>query len=83
MLIKHLDQMLICSGGDGLEQPLQTPTLQFLDRPTCSLIVGELFFDGKRVLQNELSTLNRRFDNNGIPDDWEDEPRPLGMLEVR
>jgi hypothetical protein len=58
MLVKSSDQVLICSGGDGLEKPLQAPVLQLLDRPTCSFIIGELLFDGKGVLQNELSALN-------------------------
>jgi hypothetical protein len=58
VLIKFSDQALVCSGGDGLEQPLQTPTLQFLNCPTCSFIVGELLFDGKGVLQQELTALN-------------------------
>jgi hypothetical protein len=60
MLIKSSDHTLICGGGDGLKQPLQTPALQFLDCPTCSIIIGELLFDGKNVLQNELLTLKRR-----------------------
>jgi hypothetical protein len=47
MLIKSSDQTLVCSGGDGLEQSLQTLTLQFLDRPTCSIILGEFVFDGE------------------------------------
>jgi hypothetical protein len=51
MLIELSDQALICSGGDRLEQPLQTPVLQLLNRPTSSFIIGELFFDGKGVLQ--------------------------------
>jgi hypothetical protein len=60
MLIKCFDQTHICGGGDGLKQPLQTLVLQFLDHPTCSIIIGELLFDGKSVLQNELPTLKRR-----------------------
>jgi hypothetical protein len=51
MLIKLSDQALVCSGGDGLEKPLQTPVLQLLNRSTCSFIIGELLFDGKGVLQ--------------------------------
>jgi hypothetical protein len=61
MLIKSSDQALVSSGGDGLEKPLQAPILQLLNRPTCSFIIGELLFDdGKGVLQNELSALNRQ-----------------------
>jgi hypothetical protein len=66
MLIKCSDQTLVCSGGNGFEKPLQTPALQFFDRPTCSFIIGELLFDGKGVLQNELPTLNRWPGNNGM-----------------
>jgi hypothetical protein len=66
MLIKGLNQTLVCSGGDGLEQPLQTPALQFLVRPTCSIILGEFIFDGERSLQDELSALNRWSGNNGV-----------------
>jgi hypothetical protein len=51
MLVKFSDQALVCSGGDGLEKPLQTSALQFFDRPTCSIVIGELLFDGKGVLQ--------------------------------
>jgi hypothetical protein len=60
MLVKSMDQMFVYGGGDGLERPLQTLALQFLDHPTCSIIIGELLFDGKSVLQNELLTLKRR-----------------------
>jgi hypothetical protein len=65
MLVKSTDQTFVCGGGDGLEQPLQTPVLLFLDHPTCSIIIGELLFDGKSVLQNELPTLKRRLGFHG------------------
>jgi hypothetical protein len=51
MLIEFSDQTLVCSGGDGLEQPFQTSVLQLLNCPTSSFIIGELLFDGKGVLQ--------------------------------
>jgi hypothetical protein len=51
MFVKFSDQALVCSGGDGLEKPFQTPTLQFFNRSICSIIIGELLFDGKGVLQ--------------------------------
>jgi hypothetical protein len=51
VLIKLSDQALVCSGGDGLEQPLQTLILQLLNRPTSCRIIGELLFDGKGVIQ--------------------------------
>jgi hypothetical protein len=51
MLVELSDQALVCSGGDGLEQPLQTPVLQLLNHPTSRFIIGELLFDGKDVLQ--------------------------------
>jgi hypothetical protein len=57
MLVKFSNQMLVCSGGDGFEKPLQTPAFQFFDRPTYSFIVGELHFDGKGVLQKKLMAL--------------------------
>jgi hypothetical protein len=66
MLVKFFDQALVSSGGDGLEKPLQTPALQFFNRPTCSFVVGELLFDGKGVLQQELTALNGRPGNNGM-----------------
>jgi hypothetical protein len=57
MLVKFSDQALVCSGGDMLEKPLQSPALQFFDRPTRSFIVGELLFNGKGVLQKKLTAL--------------------------
>jgi hypothetical protein len=54
MSLKFSDQPLVCSGGDEFEKPLQTPMLQFFYRPTCGFVVGELLFDGKGVLQQEL-----------------------------
>jgi hypothetical protein len=65
VLIKGPDQTFVCSGGEGLEQPLQTPSLQLLDRPLCSFILGEFVFDGKRSLQDELLALNRG-SGNGV-----------------
>jgi hypothetical protein len=67
MLVKSSDQAFVCSGGDGLEKPLQTPVLQLLNRLTCSFIIGELLFNGKGVLQNELTALNGRsgYDGSG------------------
>jgi hypothetical protein len=47
MSVKLSDQPLVCSGGDGFEKPLQTSALQFLYRPTCGFVVGELLFDCK------------------------------------
>jgi hypothetical protein len=58
MFVELSDQSLVCSGGDGLEKPLQTLALQFLYCPTCSFVVGELLFDGKHVLQQKLTALN-------------------------
>jgi hypothetical protein len=65
MLIKSSDQALVYSRGDGLEKSLQTPVLQLLNRLTCSFIIGELLFDGKGVLQNELMALNGRLGYDG------------------
>jgi hypothetical protein len=72
MSVKFSDQSLVCSGGDGFEKPLQILALQFLYRPTCGFVVGELLFDGKGVLQQELSTLHRRPGYNSMG------PRRLG-----
>jgi hypothetical protein len=58
MSVKFSDQLLVCRGGDGFEKPLQTPALQFLYRPTCGFVVGELLFHGKGVLQQELQALH-------------------------
>jgi hypothetical protein len=66
MLVEFSDQALVCSGGNGFEKPLQTPALQFLYCPTCSFILGELLFDGKGVLQQELTVLNGWPSYNGM-----------------
>jgi hypothetical protein len=51
IIIEFSDQALIGGGGNGLEKPLEAPVLQFLNGPTCCLIIGELLFDCKGVLQ--------------------------------
>jgi hypothetical protein len=83
MLIKSLDQMFVCGGGDGFEQPFQATVLHFLNRPLRSLILGEVIFDGERGLQDELLSLNGGPDHHGLGFRG---PRgrklPLGMLEV-
>jgi hypothetical protein len=58
MSVKFSDQPLVCCGGDRFEKPLQTLALQFLYHPTCGFVVGELLFDGKCVLQQELPALH-------------------------
>jgi hypothetical protein len=82
MHIKLFDQALICSGGDGLKKPLQTLVLQLLNYPTCSFIIGELLFEkvfsnkSLRLSMGRLATMPR------VPEDREDDPWPLGILEV-
>jgi hypothetical protein len=66
MSVKLSDQPLVRSGGNGFEKLLQTPALQFLYCLTCGFVVGELLFDGKGALQQELSALHRRPGYNGM-----------------
>jgi hypothetical protein len=66
MSVKLSDQLLVCSGGDGFEKPLQTPALQFLYCLTCGFVVEELLFDCKGVLQQELSAFHGRPSYSGM-----------------
>jgi hypothetical protein len=66
IIIKGSDQTFICGGGDWFEQPLQTLALKLLNCPLCCIILGEIFFDGKCGLQDELSTLKRGLGYHGL-----------------
>jgi hypothetical protein len=57
VICQILIKTFIGSGYDRLEQPLQTAALQLLNRPTCCLKFGEVFFDSKRHLQHKLLRL--------------------------
>jgi hypothetical protein len=66
IFIKRSDQAFICGGGNRFEKPFQTPVFQFLNHPSCSIIFGEVLFDSKCGLQNELPTLKRGPDHHGL-----------------
>jgi hypothetical protein len=66
VLIKGLNQTFICGGGDWFEQLLQTLAVKLLNYPLCCIILGEIFFDGKCGLQDELPTLKRGPSYHGL-----------------
>jgi hypothetical protein len=82
MLVKSSDQALVCSGGNGLEKPLQAPILELLDPQLVASLLENSFFIAKvfskmsfQLSMGSLATMAR------VPEDREVDPWPLGILK--
>jgi hypothetical protein len=84
MSVKFCDQPLVCSGGDGFEKLFKP---RHFNSSTTQLVASLL--ENSSLIAKAFSNKSFRLSMDGLAivawdlDDRDDEPRPLGMLEVR
>jgi hypothetical protein len=84
MSVKLSDQPLVCSGGDGFESLFKP---RCFNSSTAQLVASLL--ENTSLMAKVFSNKSFRLSMDGLatlawdPEDWDDKPWPLGMLEVR